>query len=85
MKMEIRFTKHALLRMSQRGISEDEVYEIFDNPALVLERSETIVVGRTNRRRYLTLIFDMREKKLLTLYPSSRKQRRLYQERGEQR
>ncbi|MBI2340271.1 MAG: DUF4258 domain-containing protein [Deltaproteobacteria bacterium] len=81
--MTINFTKHAVIRMQERGISEDEVYEVFENPALVLKRGETIVIGRTMKRRYLSLVMDIRGGRLLTLWPASRAQRRLYREKME--
>lgn len=79
--MEIHFTKHALQRMEERGISENEVYEIFTQPFLVLERQETMIIGHTSKKRFLTLVMDLHQKRLLTLWPASRKQRKLYQQR----
>ena len=69
--------------MEERVVSEDEVYEIFAHPLLVLEHQETMVIGQTNKRRFLTLVMDLPQRRLLTLWPASRKQRRLYQQRKE--
>lgn len=82
--MEIQFTKHAVRRMGERGISEDEVYSIFDSPVLVLERMEKIIIGKTRHGRFLTLVFDSSGKRLLTLWPSNRSQRKLYQEKKQE-
>lgn len=76
--MEILFTRHALERLRERAVSEQEVYEIFAHPILVLERRETIVIGRTDRGRYLTLVMDLAQRRLLTLWPASRAERRSY-------
>ena len=69
--------------MQERGISEDEIYEVFENQTLVLEKGETIIIGRTQKRRYLTLVMDMPRRRLLTLWPASRAQRKLYREKIE--
>ena len=79
--MELLFTRHAVLRMRERAISEVEVYELFEGPMLALARKERVVIGRTRRGRFLTLVLDLQGKRLLTLWPSSRAQRKLFQER----
>lgn len=79
--MKILFTQHVLLRMRQRAVSEDEVYEIFENPFLVREKGESVLIGKTNSGRLITLVMDITTRRLLTLWPASRKERRLYQEK----
>lgn len=79
--MEIHFTRHALFRMKERLISEDEVYEIFEFPILTHERKETHIIGRTRQYRVITLVMNIKTKRLLTLWPASRSERRLYREK----
>ena len=77
--MELRFTRHAYEKMRLRSITETEVFEVFENKLLVLEKGEAIMIGKTHRNRYLTLVIDMERGVLITLWPSSRRQRRLYE------
>jgi hypothetical protein len=76
--VELRFTKHALLRMQERKISKDEVYEIFDRKILLLKRKEDIIIGKTVKDRSLTLIINPQKHSLITIWPSNSKERRLY-------
>ena len=77
--MEIKFTKHALQRMSERNISDAEVYEFLCHPFLLIQDEETILVGHTNQGKFLSLVMD--QDRLITIWPASRKQRMMYQRR----
>lgn len=81
--MEIRFTKHALQRMEERGIDETEIYEVFEFPILVLEKELiNMIIGHTKKNRFLTLVMDQQDNRLLTLWPSNRTQRRMHHDKA---
>ena len=81
--MEIQFTHHALLRMQQRAITEDEVYGIFQNRVIFFDKKAHFIIGKTLTGRFLTLIMEKSKKRLLTLWPSSRQERQLYRQKTE--
>jgi hypothetical protein len=64
--------------MQERKISKDEIYEIFGRKILLLKRKEEIIIGKTVKNRFLTLIINSQKHSLITLWPSNRKERKLY-------
>jgi hypothetical protein len=75
------FTKHVLVRMQERGISAREIKEILQNKYLAYFKKGYVLIGRTNSGKYITLIINPEKHTLITLWPSKRKERRLYEEK----
>ncbi len=64
--------------MKERNITENEVYEIFKNKILILKKNEHIIIGKTLEEKFLTLIINPNKHSLVTIWPSNRKERKLY-------
>lgn len=75
----IQLTKHAILRMTERKINEDEIYEIFEHPVVDLLQNGTVLVGHTHQLKFLCLVLE--GNRLITLWPASRRQRAQYKRR----
>ena len=45
---------------------------------LILEKIETIIIGKTQKARYLTLVINPIQHSLITIWPSNIKERRFY-------
>lgn len=77
----LRYTRHALLRMQEREIVESEINEVFANRYLTYQGKGTVLIGKTNQERHLTLVINPETQALITLWPSKRKERKLYEEK----
>ena len=76
MQMEIRYTEHALLRMSKRSIEPEWVERVIQNPALRLdddndpELEHCLAIVPELANRVLRVIVSKSEpKRVITLYP----------------
>jgi len=67
--------------MHERDILVTDVLEVFTNKFLEITRGDLFIIGKTKSGKILTLVVNRKESKLITLWPSSRQERRLYEEK----
>ena len=79
--MVLRFTRHAVARMLERDITSTDINEIFKNKYLAFERKGYTIIGKTNKDKYITMVQNLKKKTIITLWPSKRKERKLYEEK----
>lgn len=70
-----------MIKMQERNISVDEIYEVFQHDLLALDKKETIIIGQTGKGKIVTLVMDLKKGTLITLWPASRRQRKLFKQK----
>jgi hypothetical protein len=77
----MRFTKHALERMAERNITETEVLAVLADPHIFSlpgkEEDAALLFGMAGDRQ-ITLVVNFQLETLVTLWPSSNQERRIY-------
>ena len=79
--MVLKYTRHAVVRMKERKISAKEINEVLTQKYLAFERKGYTIIGKTKEARYITLVLNLQKGSLITLWPSKRKERTLYEEK----
>lgn len=74
------FTGHALLRMDERDIAEEEVYEVFNRKYVSLTGKVQKIIGKTDEGRFLVL-FVADHTRLVSLREADDKEVKLYKRR----
>lgn len=77
--MDFEYTRHAQLKIEERGIQKSEVEEILKSPEEVLLDLETgnlIAVGKreTVQDHYLIVVYSSEKEKVITIIDTSKKE-----------
>ena len=65
--MPLKFTKHALRRMTVRGISEEEILIAIETPEKTFKKNEKQISTRTLAQGCLEVVFEKKDNDLMVI------------------